>query len=80
MPTHYGKTGHAAKKKTAKRAARKKKMENLTDISSALSIPKAKPLNTKTMDMVNIAGSLAAGIKSGSAIKRMRSKRKTKKA
>ena len=80
LPTHYGKTGHATKKKTAKRAARKKKIEDWTDISSALSIPKAKPLNTKTMDMPNVAGSLAAGIKSGRAIKRMRTRRKAKKA
>ena len=82
MPTHYGKTGHAVKgrKKASKRTARKKKMEDWTDISSTLRVPKSRPLNTKTMDMPNITGSLAAGIKSGRAIKDMRTRRKTNRA
>ena len=85
MPTHYGKTGHAVKgrKKAVRKKktpAKKKRIEDWTDITSALQVPKSRPLNTKTMDMPNIGGSLAAGIKSGRAIKDMRTRRKTNRA
>ena len=83
MPTHYGQVAKSVKKpkaavKANRKARRKRKMEDLTDISDMLKIPKPSPLRADKMQNTNIAGAALGGIRAGRAAKRMRTRRKAK--